>query len=112
MPPAPNTEGTAAVIAATRLAYDEQLTIFNDCTLIERTIVQKINTALDTNVLTNLIDDATGLLVGTIPKIMNELYDNYGTVTPQYLTAAKTRLESTAYDHARPVANLFTAIND
>ena len=43
---------------------------------------------------------------------MSELYDTYGTATLQSLTAAKTRLESTAYDHARPVASLFTAIND
>ena len=75
MPPAPNTEGTAAVIAANHLAYNEKLTIFNDCNLIEQTIVQQINTALDTNVLADLIDDATGLLLGTIPEIMSELYD-------------------------------------
>ena len=112
MPPSPNTEGTAAVIAANRLAYNEKLTIFNDCNLIERTIVQQINTALDTNVLAALIDDATGLLVVTIPEIMSEIYDTYSTVTPQPLTATKTRLESTAYDHARPVASLFAAIND
>ena len=111
MPPAPNIEGTAAVISANRLAYNEKLTILNDCNLIERTIVQQINTALDTDVLADLIDDATGLLVGTIPEIMSELYDTYGTVTPQYLNAAKTRLESTSYNHARPVASLFTAIN-
>ena len=112
MPPAPNTEGTATVIAANRLAYNEKLTILNDCNLIKRTSVQQINTVLDTDVLADFIGDATGLLVGTIPEIMNELYDPYGTVTPQSLTAAKTRLESTAYDHARPVASLFTAIND
>ena len=43
---------------------------------------------------------------------MAELYDTYGTVTPQSLTAAKSKLETTTYDHSCPIANLFTAIND
>jgi hypothetical protein len=58
------------------------MSAFNKCTLIKRTIVQQINTALDNEVLADLIDDATGLLIGTVPYIMRELYDIYGTVTP------------------------------
>jgi hypothetical protein len=112
LPVSPVTDGIAAVIAASRQCFDEQMSAFNKCTLIERTIVQQINTALDGDVLANLIDDATGLLIGTFPDIMRELYDTYGTVTPQALTAAKAKLEITAYDHSRPIANLFTAITD
>jgi hypothetical protein len=82
------------------------------CTLMERTIVQQINTALDDNVFANLIHDATGLLIGTVPDIMRELYDTCGTVKPQALTTAKAKLEITAYNHSRPIANLFTAITD
>ena len=85
---------------------------FNDCNIIERTIVQKINTAMDNDVLADLINDSTGLLVGTIPEIMAELYNMYGTITPQSLTAAKSKLETTTYDHYRPTANLFTFTND
>jgi hypothetical protein len=73
------------------------MSAFNKCTLIERTIIQQINTALDDDVLADLIDDATGLLIGTIPNIMRELYDTYGTVTPQALTTAKAKLEITVY---------------
>ncbi len=111
--PAPAvTVGTAAVIAASRLAYDEQLRAFDKCTQIERAITQQINTALDADVLSDLIDDATGLLVGTVPAIMRDLYDTYGTVPPQALTPAQAKLEITTYNHARPIANLFTAITD
>ena len=85
---------------------------FINCNIIEPTIVQQINTALDNNVLANLINDTTGLLVGTIPEIMAKLYDTYGTVTPQSLTTAKSKLETTTYDHSCPISNLFTAIND
>jgi hypothetical protein len=104
LPAPPVTDRTAAVIAASHQHYDKQMSAFNKCTLIERAIVQKINTALDNDVLADLI--------GTVPYIMQELYDTYGTVTAQALTTAKAKLEITAYDHSCPIANLFTAITD
>ena len=112
LPTLPTTKGTAAVINAAYQAYNNQMIAFNDCNIIKQTIVQQINTALENDVLSNLINDSTGLLVGTIPEIMTKLYDTYGTVTPQSLTAAKSKLETTNYDHSSPIANLFTAIND
>jgi hypothetical protein len=112
LPAPPVTGGTSAVIATSRQHYDEQMSAFNKCTLIKRTIVQQINTALDDNVLADLINDATGLLIGTIPYIMREFYDRYGTVTPQALTTGKAKLEITAYEHSHPIANLFTALTD
>ena len=75
LPTLPTTFGTTAIINAACQAYDEQMTAFNDCNIIEWTIVQKINTALGNDVLADLIGDATGLLVGTIPDIMAKLYD-------------------------------------
>ena len=56
---------------------------FNDCNIIEGTIVQQINTELENDFLADLIDNATGLLAETIPEIMAEVYDTYGTITPQ-----------------------------
>jgi hypothetical protein len=34
------------------------------------------------------------------------------TITPQSLIAAKTKVEATTYNHARPIVNIFTAINE
>jgi hypothetical protein len=112
LPAPPVTDSTAAVIAASRQHYNEQMSAFKKCTLIKGTIVQQINTALDDDVLADLIDYATGLLIGTVPNIMRELYDTYSTVMLQALTAAKAKLEITAYDHSCPIAKLFTAITD
>ena len=44
------------MINAARQAYDEQMIAFNDCNIIEQTIVQQINTALENDVLADLID--------------------------------------------------------
>ena len=100
LPTLPTTEGMAAVINATLQAYDDKMIAFNNCNIIKRTIVQKINTTLDKNFLSNLIDNSTGLLVGEIPDIMARLYDTYGTVMPQSLTAAKSKIETTTYNHS------------
>lgn len=104
--------GTAAQLAEARQQYDDNLATFNACQLVERTIVQQINTAVDDDCLADMIDDETGLLTGTVPEIFQHLFDTYGAITPQSLSAAKAKLESTTYDHARPITNIFTAINN
>jgi hypothetical protein len=74
---------TVAQINEARQLFKDNLAAFNACKLIERTIVQQINTALDDNCLADLIDDDTGLLEGTIPCIIQTLFDTYGAITPQ-----------------------------
>jgi hypothetical protein len=103
---------TAHQIAIAKQLHDDNLESFKACNLIERTIIQQINTAIDEDCLADLIDDETGLLEGTVPDIMKELFDTYGAITPQTLTAAKTKLEATTYNHAKPIVNIFTAINE
>jgi hypothetical protein len=82
------------------------------CNLIERTIIQQINTAVDPDCLADLIDEDTGLLEGPVPNIMKQLFETYGAITPQTLTAAKATLETTTYNHTKPIVNICTAIND
>jgi hypothetical protein len=101
---------TAAQISEAHRLFAELTSIFNTCNLVERTIIQQINTALDDDCLADLINEDTGLLQGTIPEIFVELYRTFGAISPQTLTAAKATLEATTYQHTRPVANIFTAI--
>ena len=44
LPNLPTTKGTTAVINAARQAYDEHMIAFNNCNIIEWTIVQKSTT--------------------------------------------------------------------
>jgi hypothetical protein len=59
------TGSTAPQIAEARQTYADHLARFQACNLIERTIIQQINTALDADCLADLIDDDTGLPEGT-----------------------------------------------
>ena len=104
----PNTTGQQ-ITEAHRL-HLEKMTVFNTCNQIERTIIQQINTAIDADCLADLIDEDTGLLVGTVPEIFADLYSTFGAITPETLTAAKAKLVQTVYNHARPIVNIFTAI--
>jgi hypothetical protein len=103
---------TAHQIAEARQLHMDNMAIFKECNLIKHTIIQQINTAIDEDCLADLIDDETGLLEGTVAHIIQELYDTYGSITPQSLTSAKAKLEATTYNHSRPIVNIFTATND
>jgi hypothetical protein len=86
---------------------------FKTCNLLERTIIQQINTAVDADCLADLIDDETGLLEGPVHRIMKQhLFETYGAITSQTLTSAKAALEVTTYNHTKPITNIFTAINE
>jgi hypothetical protein len=85
------TSMTAPQIGATRQLYADELVVFQAYNLIERTIIQQINTALDQDCLVDLIDDETGLLEGTIPVIIQTLCDTYGEITPQLLRQPKRK---------------------
>jgi hypothetical protein len=85
---------TVARINEARQLFKDNLAAFNTCNLIERTIVQQINTALDDDCLANLIDNDTGLLEGTILQIIQTLFDTYGAITPQLLAAAKAKVKA------------------
>ena len=70
------------------------------CNLIERTIIQQINNAVDPDYLADLIDDDTRLLEGPVPNIMKQLFEIYGAITPQpsYKNPTPTRQTSSKYN--------------
>jgi hypothetical protein len=103
---------TVTQINEARQLFKDNLAAFNACNLIERTIAQQINTALDDDCLADLIDDDTGLLEGTIPHIIQTLFDTYGAITQQSFAAKNAKVEALSYNHSRPIVTIFTAIND
>ena len=113
LPELPNlSTSTANQIAVAEEIYAKTLEEFKTCNLLERTIIQQINTAVDADCLADLIDDETGLLEGPVHTIMAQLFETYGAITPQTLTSAKAALEMTMYNHAKPITTIFTAINE
>jgi hypothetical protein len=71
-----------------------------------------MNAAIDKDCLTNLINNETGLLQGTVPEIIQALFETCGSVTPQALAAAKSKLEKNTCSHSKPVMTIFTTTNE
>ena len=71
-----------------------------------------MSTAMDEDCLTNLNDKNTGVLDGSFPEIFHEPLNASGATTLQSLTPTKAELETTSCNHARPVVNICTSIND
>ena len=105
-------DATQFQIAEARHAFSEATKTFEKCNQVERCIIQLINAAIDKECLADLYDDETGSLSGTIPEIIQSLMDTFGAITPQTLAAAKAKVEETNYEHSRPIANMFTRINE
>ena len=103
---------TQYIIAEAVRQHDADLREFNLCNLVERTIIQQINKAVDDECLADLIDEETGLLTGTVPEILKNLFDTYGDITAQSLAAKKSKVEAMTYSHDKPLATIFHSIND
>ena len=80
--PANIAAGTQFQITEGPRLFDSALADFHACNLMEGTILQQISTAIDDDCLANLIHEETGLLEGTVPEILQELFDTYGAITP------------------------------
>jgi hypothetical protein len=61
--------------------FSEQTKTYNLCNQVDRSIIQLINSAIDNNCLADLYDKETRLLTGTIPEILQTLFDTYGNIT-------------------------------
>jgi hypothetical protein len=88
--------------------------IFNACNLIKGTTIQQINAAIvdeGDSCIADLIDDDTGLpLEDTMPEILQELFSTCGSITPQSIAAAKTKVQTITCNHSNSIVNVFTAI--
>ena len=79
---------------------------------IEQTIFHQINTALDADVFVNHIDNQTGLIAGTVPKMIQNLYNTYGMIKQQVLAKEKSNLGALTYNHSLPITSSFVSIDE
>ena len=92
--------------------HKETIVTLNLYNLVKRTIIQKINAAVDYEFLTYFINDEIGLLAGNIPDILASLFETYSNIMSQAITANKSTVKSIPYNHINPLATIFHAINE
>ena len=104
-------DGTQYQIAQAQELHRRNLKAFNEANLIERTLIQQIKEAIEPEYIEGLVNEETGLVVGTIPEIMAYLFETYGNISPTVLNEKREEMLSYTYDNTKPIDLLFTAIN-
>ena len=58
--------------------HTKALKAFNECNLLERTLIQQIKEAIENDYMEGYVDEDTGLVRGTVPEIMTYLLRHTG----------------------------------
>jgi len=109
-PLGPNNSGTTAQIAENRRTYNLAVASYHQANLIEKTILNQIQEALDEPVLMPLLHDDTGTIKSSIPEVFKYLFDTYGNID-QMIHEERATLLQHQYIHDEPVTNIFSKIH-
>ena len=104
-------EGTAAQIAAAKQAHDEATRLFNEVNLIEKILIRMLQEAIEEKYFESQLDTETGLPIGSIVEIFENLFEMYGNVTEMKLEECRTTTLAHQYQIAEPIESIFSAIN-
>ena len=95
-----------------REQYGETLRVFNEVNAVEKTLWQKIITALEPSYLAALRNRQTNSINSSIDQIISHLCDTYGNVTPRSLEDYEDRVKQMIYDPMQPIDEVFNAVVD
>jgi hypothetical protein len=92
--------------------YKEGLEEFQIINHLERTCLNMIKGALGPSILLPKTDRFTGAINGTIPEIIQYLFDSYGNLTAFSVESKRQALLAINYVHAEPLDVVFNAVAD
>ena len=80
---------------------------FLEINLLESTILNMIQEAIDPTILRPLIDRITRCIESSIPEVFNYLYQAYGNLTDHFIVSERQRILQHQYNHANPLEDIF-----
>jgi hypothetical protein len=92
--------------------HKEALEVFQMVNHLERTCLNMIKSALAPSILLPKTDRFTGAIKGTIPEIIQYLFDSYGNLTAFSVESKRQALLAISYNHAEPLDFVFNAVSD
>jgi len=98
-----NNTGTAAQIAENRRTHNLAVATYHQTILIEKTILNQFQEALNDSVLMPLLHDDTGTIKSSIPEVFKYLFDTYGNITDQMIHEERATLVQHQYIHEQDV---------
>jgi len=107
----PGDAATGFQITEARRQHENAVSLFLETNMVQQTIVQQINEAVDDSVMMPLIDKETGIVNATVQVVMEYLFKIYGNISDQKLNEARQATVQHTYVHADPLANVFNVIH-
>ena len=98
--------------ALLRLQHQDRLNEYVQCTQIEAQLKQFIIEAITTDYLNSLRDPTTSKLVGSIPDIMQNLFQTYAKITPAKYQEKQKETTEYEYNASTPIDLLFNKIEE
>ena len=87
--------------------HSKKTQAFLEVNLLESTILNMIQEAIDPNILRPLIDQVTRCIESSIPEVFNYLYQAYGNLTDHFIVSEQQRILQHQYNHANPLEDIF-----
>ena len=108
----PPANGTGPQIAAAQAVHDEALSLFNECTMVEKILITQMRNTIEPKYFKEQLHATTRLPIGDIATILSNLYTTYGTVTQTHLEQERVALVAMDYQMSEPIETIYKAITD
>ena len=92
--------------------HEDMVSDFLEVNVLERTVINQLQSALDRNILLPKTNKISGLITCSIPDIFKYLFRAYGNITAISLADARYNVTKHQYVHADPIETVFDKIQD
>ena len=84
--------------------------LFQEVTVVEQALVQKIVSTVKEAYLTYICNRTTNSINGTTVDLLTRLQDNYGHLIPHELPECEDIVKKTIYNTRYPIATIFSTV--
>ena len=105
-------DATGEALANAKQTHEDAAADFLEVNVLERTIINQLQAALDRFVLLPKTNKISGLIDCSIPDIFDYLFRAYGNITAISLAEERYSVIKLQYLHAEPIETVFDKVNE
>ena len=106
-------DGTTAHVANhLRDTFNTNLNFFTTADTVKKIIFSQIKNAIDEDYIAPEIDSITGNFTNDIPTTLDNLFDEYGSIKPDFIDDKISAFKAKHYDPAIPFASSFKTLEE
>ena len=103
---------TEVALTTAKQEHEELVHEFLEVSVLERTIITQLQTALDRNILLPKTNKISGLITCSIAELFDYLFRAYGNISALTLADARYQVTRHQYIHGDPMETVFDKIQD